>query len=262
MPGSGGAGAFLDFLEHQVVPFVDCTILHGAHRPGVARPLVRGPVRADRSTAAALFQRIVAASPAAGWITDGCSSPRPPQADAGSCADSAIVGSDEAFRNDNVAFAKLLDELKPLGLSYRFTIYREKTHSVGWLLFRPGSTGCIAGPTNHDRCASARGIRGHCWSECTRVTLGTFPVRCRSRPASTMRSRATRSGTSWVKSPEPDLTFHTTSVCGGWSSSAWRCGMRLAQAQSARAVSTRESRPARCSRTISAAFCCRTPAFS
>ena len=39
------------------------------------------------------------------------------------------VGGDESFREDNVAFAKLLDELKPTGLDYRFTLYPGENHN-------------------------------------------------------------------------------------------------------------------------------------
>jgi predicted alpha/beta superfamily hydrolase len=129
--GSGGAAAFLDFLEHEVIPFVDLTYrtvstdraLLG-HSYGGLFALYALEQRP------ALFQRIVAASPAAGWdhrwlfnARDRLKRlPAPVQLD-------LSVGGAEAFRDDNVAFAKLLDELKPVGLSYRFTVYEGENHN-------------------------------------------------------------------------------------------------------------------------------------
>jgi pimeloyl-ACP methyl ester carboxylesterase len=75
----------------------------------------------------ALFQRIVAASPALSWDNRLLFSaarqklrelPTPVRLD-------ISVGDkdDFGFDKDTIAFAKLLDELKPAGLDYRFTLY-------------------------------------------------------------------------------------------------------------------------------------------
>jgi hypothetical protein len=39
------------------------------------------------------------------------------------------VGGAESLLADNVAFARLLDQLKPAGLNYRFTIYPGENHN-------------------------------------------------------------------------------------------------------------------------------------
>jgi predicted alpha/beta superfamily hydrolase len=130
-PGSGGAGAFLDFFEHEVIPFVDRTYrtvptdraLLG-HSYGGLFALYALEQRP------ALFQRIVAASPAIGWdhrllfnaqerLTH---LPKPLRLD-------LSVGGTESLLADNVAFARLLDQLKPAGLHYRFTIYPGENHN-------------------------------------------------------------------------------------------------------------------------------------
>lgn len=130
-PGSGGAGAFLDFLEHNVIPFVDRTYrtvptdraLLG-HSYGGLFALYALEQRPS------LFQRIVAASPAIGWDHRSLFNahdrlthlPMPVRLD-------LSVGGTESLLADNVAFARLLDQLKPAGLNYRFTIYRGENHN-------------------------------------------------------------------------------------------------------------------------------------
>jgi predicted alpha/beta superfamily hydrolase len=130
-PGSGGAGAFLDFLEHDVIPFVDRTYrtvptdraLLG-HSYGGLFALYTLEQRPS------LFQRIVAASPAIGWdhriLFDAHDRlthlPFPVRLD-------LSVGGAESLLADNVAFARLLDQLKPAGLNYRFTIYQGENHN-------------------------------------------------------------------------------------------------------------------------------------
>jgi predicted alpha/beta superfamily hydrolase len=131
VPGSGGAGAFLDFLEHNVIPLVDRTYrtvptdraLLGHSYGGLfaVYALEQRP---------SLFQRIVAASPAIGWdrrllfnARDRLTHlPSPVRLD-------LSVGGAESLLADNVAFARLLDELKPAELNYRFTIYRGENHN-------------------------------------------------------------------------------------------------------------------------------------
>ncbi|HXT64026.1 MAG TPA: alpha/beta hydrolase-fold protein [Pyrinomonadaceae bacterium] len=129
-PGSGGGAAFLDFLEHDIIPFTDRTyrtvptdrallghslgglfVLYALeHRPG-------------------LFQRLIAASPAIAWDNRMLFSafehlkqlPAQVRLD-------LSVGGDERSRDDLAAFAKLLDTTKPANLDYRFTIYPGENH--------------------------------------------------------------------------------------------------------------------------------------
>lgn len=129
-PGSGGGAAFLDFLEHEAIPFIDRTYrtvptdraLLG-HSLGGLFVLYALEHRPN------LFQRLIAASPAIGWdhrILFGAFEhlkqlPAPVRLD-------LSVGGDEGLRDDVTAFAKLLDNTKPANLDYRFTIYPGENH--------------------------------------------------------------------------------------------------------------------------------------
>ena len=79
----------------------------------------------------ALFQRIVAASPSLDWdsrllLTAAADRlrklPAPVRLD-------LSVGDEENGIASVTAFAKILDELKPAGLDYRFTVYRGENHN-------------------------------------------------------------------------------------------------------------------------------------
>src|ERR1700680_714590 len=113
-PNSGGGAAFLDFLEHELIPFVEKTYrtipsdrgLLGHSYGGLFAiyALEQGP---------ALFQRIVAASPSLGWdnrllLTAARERlrnlPAPVRLD-------LSVGDEGDNTEDTTAFAKLLDEL-------------------------------------------------------------------------------------------------------------------------------------------------------
>ena len=137
-PTSGGAAAFLDFLEHEVIPLVE--------RSYRATPGERGLLGHSYGGLFALyalvqrpglFNRIVAASPVADWDRQMLfraarerlpQLPRPVRLD-------LSVGDDEHdvsrldITNATIAFAKLLDELKPAKLEYRLTIYPGENHN-------------------------------------------------------------------------------------------------------------------------------------
>jgi hypothetical protein len=141
-PGSGGAAAFLDFLEHEVIPFVDRTYrtvpsdraLLGHSYGGLFAIycLEERP---------ALFQRIVAASPSMGWgdrllvknaRTKLRNLPGPVRLD-------ISAGDDGDVTADATALAKALDEVKPPLLNYRFTVYHGESHdSVRLVSFPAG----------------------------------------------------------------------------------------------------------------------------
>jgi predicted alpha/beta superfamily hydrolase len=131
-PGSGGAAAFLDFLEHEVIPFVDRTYrtvpsdraLLGHSYGGLFAIycLEERP---------ALFQRIVAASPSMGWDdrllvknarTKLRNLPAPVRLD-------ISTGDDGDVTADATALAKALDEVKSPRLDYRFTVYHGESHN-------------------------------------------------------------------------------------------------------------------------------------
>jgi predicted alpha/beta superfamily hydrolase len=139
---SGGAPAFLDFLEHELIPFVDRTWrTMPADRGLLGHPyggLFAIYVLEQRP---ALFQRIVAASPALEWdsrllLTSARDRLRTLQAPVRL---DLSVGDESDNTASTTAFAKILDELKPTGLDYRFTVYRGENHdSVRLVSFPAG----------------------------------------------------------------------------------------------------------------------------
>ena len=131
---SGGAAAFLDFLEHEVIPFVDRTYRTIPSDRGLLGHSYGGLFALYAlEQRPALCQRIVAASPALDWDNRLLfaaarrqlrSLPSPVRLDL------SVGDEDEfGFAKDTIAFAKLLDELKPAGLNYRFTLYRGENHN-------------------------------------------------------------------------------------------------------------------------------------
>jgi uncharacterized protein len=141
---SGGAAAFLDFLEHEVIPFVDRTYRTIPSDRGLLGHSYGGLFAIYAlEQRPALFQRIVAASPALSWDNRLLFSaahqklrglPSPVRLD-------ISVGDkdDFGFDQDTIAFAKLLEQLKPAGLDYRFTLYPGENHdSVRLVSFPAG----------------------------------------------------------------------------------------------------------------------------
>jgi predicted alpha/beta superfamily hydrolase len=130
---SGGAAAFLDFLEHDVIPLVDRTWRTIPSDRGLLGHSYGGLFALYAlEQRPALFQRIVAASPVAGWdnrlLFRGARErlrrlPSPVRLDL------SAGGEEPDIADDTAAFAKLLDELKPAGLDYRFTLYRGENHN-------------------------------------------------------------------------------------------------------------------------------------
>ncbi len=129
---SGGAPAFLDFFEHELIPYVDRTWRTVPTDRGLLGHSYGGLFAIYAlEQRPALFQRIVAASPPLEW--DGRllfmaardrlqKLPAPVRLD-------LSVGDDGDNTESTTAFAKLLDELKPAGLDYRFTVYRGENHN-------------------------------------------------------------------------------------------------------------------------------------
>jgi uncharacterized protein len=130
-PGSGGAMAFLDFLEHELIPFVDHKYRTVATDRGLLGHSYGGLFALYAlEQRPGLFQRIVAASPVVGWdhrllfaARERLKAlPAPVRLD-------LSAGTDADVTEDVVAFAKLLDEIKPTGLDYRSTIYPGENHN-------------------------------------------------------------------------------------------------------------------------------------
>jgi predicted alpha/beta superfamily hydrolase len=132
--GSGGAPAFLDFFEHELIPYVDrfyrtvpadrALLGHSYGGLFALYALEQRP---------ALFQRIVAASPITEW-DDGLllksatnalrQLPAPVRLD-------VSVGGDEDD-NTKAAFDELksvLDKARPARLDYKFTMYPGENHN-------------------------------------------------------------------------------------------------------------------------------------
>jgi predicted alpha/beta superfamily hydrolase len=129
---SGGAAAFLDFLEHELIPFVDRTWRTVPTDRGLLGHSYGGLFAIYAlEQRPALFQRIVAVSPALEW--DGrllltAARDRLRRLSAPVRLDLS-VGDDGDNTDSTTAFAKILDELKPAGLDYRFTVYRGENHN-------------------------------------------------------------------------------------------------------------------------------------
>ena len=132
-PNSGGAPAFLDFLEHELIPFIDRTYRTNTSDRGLLGHSMGGLFALYAiEQRPALFQRIVAASPALSpdnVVSKDASRalgalPAPVRLD-------LSVGSDDelGFTETTTAFARVLDNLKPKGLDYRFTLYPGENHN-------------------------------------------------------------------------------------------------------------------------------------
>jgi uncharacterized protein len=141
--GSGGAPAFLDFLEHELMPLIDHTYrTNPSDRALLGHSLGGEFALYALEQRPGLFQRIVAVSPAMPQdsviFTDArrTLSSLPP-----STRLDLSVGSDDelGLAKSTTAFAKLLDELKPKGLDYRFKLYPAENHnSVRLIAFPAG----------------------------------------------------------------------------------------------------------------------------
>ncbi len=132
-PNSGGGPAFLDFLEHELIPFIDRTYRTNTSDRGLLGHSLGGSFALYAlEQRPALFQRVVAVSPAMSLdsviFTDARHALRalPP-----SVRLDLSVGSDDELGLAKMAteFARVLDEIKPKGLDYRFTLYPGENHN-------------------------------------------------------------------------------------------------------------------------------------
>ncbi len=130
VPGSGGGAAFLEFIEQELIPFVDKTYRTNpsdrallGHSYGGLFALYALQQRP------ALFQRIVAASPAIGWDQNRFFSPDKFKEFASPVRLDLSVGAVETFNKEVVDFSSQLDRLKPRGLTYRMTVYPHEEHN-------------------------------------------------------------------------------------------------------------------------------------
>ena len=130
---SGGAAVFLDFLEHDVIPLVDRTYRTMPSDRGLLGHSYGGLFALYAlEQRPALFQRIVAASPVAGWdnrLLFREARERLRRLPSPVRLDLSAGGEEPDIAGDTAAFAKLLDELRPAGLDYRITLYRGENHN-------------------------------------------------------------------------------------------------------------------------------------
>lgn len=131
-PPSGGADAFLDFLEHELIPYIDRTYRTVPGDRGLLGHSYGGLFAIYAlEQRPALFQHIVAASPTMDWDNDLLirqaaerlkSLPAPVRLDlsAGDAGDTLTSTS---------AFAEELRHLHPANLTTRFTAYHGENHT-------------------------------------------------------------------------------------------------------------------------------------
>lgn len=134
-PTSGGAAAFLDFLEQTIIPLVDRTYRTDPADRGLLGHSYGGLFAlytlAERP---GLFQRVVAASPVAGWdhnvlfphLRDSLAHLKSHvrlDLSAGDQGEEAVLLQQT---RDTLA---LVDELKPANLEYRFTTFPGENHN-------------------------------------------------------------------------------------------------------------------------------------
>jgi predicted alpha/beta superfamily hydrolase len=142
-PTSGGAAAFLEFLEHDVIPLIDRTYRTIPTDRGLLGHSYGGLFALYAlEQRPGLFQRIVAASPIAGWdhgllikaIAEKLQNlPAPVRLDLSGGAEEPEVVDQAA------AFIRGLDTLKPANLEYRLTVFPGENHnSVRFASFPPG----------------------------------------------------------------------------------------------------------------------------
>ena len=132
-PNSGGAPAFLDFLEHELIPFIDRTYRTNTSDRGLLGHSFGGTFALYAlEQRPALFQRVVAASPAMGpdsvIFSDARRTLRTLPASVR--LDLSVGSADELGLAKSVTeFARVLDQIKPQGLDYRFTLYPGENHN-------------------------------------------------------------------------------------------------------------------------------------
>lgn len=140
--GGGGADLFLDFLEHELIPFIDRTYRTNPADRGLLGHSMGGKFALYAlEQRPGLFRRIVAASPAL-FPDDPLMNNAARRALSVLAAPVRLdlsVGSDDelGFAATTTAFAHFLDETKPKGLDDRFTVYPGENHNSVRLLSLP-----------------------------------------------------------------------------------------------------------------------------
>jgi predicted alpha/beta superfamily hydrolase len=133
VPNSGGAPVFLDFLEHELIPFIDRSYRTNTSDRGLLGHSLGGSFALYAlEQRPALFQRVVSASPAMALdsvvFTDARRALRALPA---LVRLDLSVGSADELGPAKIAteFARVLDQIKPKNLDYRLTIYPGENHN-------------------------------------------------------------------------------------------------------------------------------------
>jgi len=144
-PNSGGAPAFLEFLEHEIMPLIERTYRVDAADRGLLGHSLGGLFALYAlEERPGLFHRIISASPVAGWDHDLLikaaaeklkNLPHPVRLDL-SAGDEGEL--EVMLAAQTAAFARKLDELKPANLEFRHTVFPGQNHnSVRFASFPP-----------------------------------------------------------------------------------------------------------------------------
>jgi len=138
----GAQRRFSIFWNTKVIPFVDRTYRTIPSDRGLLGHSYGGLFAIYAlEQRPALFQRIVAASPALSGdnrLLFSAARQKLRELPSPVRLDISVGGKDDfGFDQDTIAFAKLLDELKPAGLDYRFTLYPDENHDSVRLVSLP-----------------------------------------------------------------------------------------------------------------------------
>ncbi len=134
-PGSGGAAAFLDFFENELIPFVDRTYRTDITDRGLLGHSAGGVFAIYAlEQRPSLFQRIVAASPALGPSHDALFSEEKLKNITSPVRLDLSAGDEEVATPTSIApetrnFYELLNKIKPPNLEYRLTVYKGENHN-------------------------------------------------------------------------------------------------------------------------------------
>jgi predicted alpha/beta superfamily hydrolase len=129
-PGSGGAAAFLDFFEHELIPYVD-----DAYRTDKSDRTLLGHSYGGVFAIYALeqrpslFQRIVAASPALAPFREALFSVEKLKNMKSPVRLDLSAGDQDDVTTETRDFYDVLNKIKPEKLEYRLTIYKGENHN-------------------------------------------------------------------------------------------------------------------------------------
>ena len=127
-PGSGGAAAFLDFFENELMPLIDRTYRTDITDRGLLGHSAGGVFAIYAlEERPSLFQRIVAASPALKPSPELLSAEKLKNIKSPARLDLSMGEEEDSTLTRN--FYELLNQVKPPNLEYRLTVYKGENHN-------------------------------------------------------------------------------------------------------------------------------------